>query len=173
MLALIAVLLVGRTSAQDTVYRWTDENGTVHFADVPPAHVNHFTTEELPAVPPPARAAAGEAPPAAADAAATPMAEGAPSGPARVVLKDKQAVAVGPSVQAFRGKVKNEGGDAARDIFVGIVVTEPVQGAECLRNEIDVEPSTLRPGEEGTFDAEFDNPCFHGPTDANLKVEWR
>ena len=173
LLALTAVLLVaGRVPGQDTVYRWTDEKGTVHFADVPAPHVNHFTTEALPEVPP-ARAAAADTAPDAAAGGVTPAADESLKGQAHVVLKDKQALAVGPSAQAFRGTVKNEGSAEARDVYVALVVTEPVQGAECLRNEIDVEPSMLGPGQEGSFGAEFDNPCFHGPTDADLRVEWR
>jgi len=173
VLALMTLLLLtGRAAAAETVYRWTDQNGTLHFADAPPHHVEHFTTESLPDAPRRAAAAASGAAEANAGAAAPPAAD-EKTGPAKVVLGDKQAVAVGPSVQAFRGKVKNQGGEAAQDVFIAIVVTEPIQGAECLRGEIDVNPSTLQPGQEGSFDARFDNPCFHGPTDADLRVEWR
>jgi hypothetical protein len=174
MLALTALLLLaGRAAAADTVYRWTDQNGTVHFADAPPSRVDHFTTESLPDAPPHAPAAASAAAEAKPAADATPAAGEPLTGPAHVVLRDKEAVALGPSVQGFRGKVKNQGGEPAQDVYIALVVTEPIQGAECLRDQIDVEPSTLQPGQEGSFEARFDNPCFHGPTDADLRVEWR
>jgi hypothetical protein len=166
----VALLGAGAAGGAD-VYRWTDERGVVHFSDVPP-HGSQFTTQSLPDAPPPpveAATPAGDVAPAAA----APGADATPQGPAHVVLTDKDAVPVGPSVQSFRGKVKNTGGVTAHDVSIAIVVTERVQGAECLREAIDVEPSTLEPGEVGSFAAEFDNPCFHGPTDADLRAEWR
>ena len=172
--ALVAAVLAvgGRSNAAD-VYRWTDERGVVHFSDVPPPQAGKFTTESLPDAPPRAAESEGNAAPVEGAAAAAPAAEQTSVGPASVVLKAHDAVAVGPATQAFRGKVKNQGGSAARDVTIAIVVTEPIQGAECLRDVIDVEPPTLRPGEEGSFDAQFDNPCFHGPTNADLRAEWR
>jgi hypothetical protein len=68
--------------------------------------------------------------------------------------------------------VKNEGGETARGVVVAIHVSEPIQGEECLTDEITVEPSSLAAGEKGTFSAEFDNPCFFGPTQAELRPDW-
>jgi len=167
MVALVA--LVAGAAAAGTVYRWTDENGTVHFGDVPPPHLKDFKTESLPDAPTPAAEAAAALPAGAAKAGDAP----APQGPARVVLSDQHAEAVNPGVQSFRGKVKNEGGSEARDVSIAIVVTEPTQGDECLHEAIDVDPSTLAPGAEGTYEAEFENPCFQGPTQAALHAEWR
>ncbi len=163
------VLFAAHAIGAATLYRWTDEKGTVHFADAPPPNVRQFKAETLPdapptPVPPPEAGPAGEAKPAGAEAA---------EGPARVVLTDQQAEAVGAAVQSFSGKVKNEGGAEAHDVSVAIVVAEPTQGDECLRNRIDVAPSDLPPGAEGTFEAQFSNPCFYGPTQADLRVEWR
>lgn len=170
MLAAIAAVASAAIAHAATVYRWTDANGTVHFGDAPPPHSARVETEDLPDVPKPAAPApvddvpAGEVPPTVGKA---------PAGPAHVILTERKAEAVGPTAQSFRGTVKNEGGAEARDVSVDIAVTEPVQGAECLRDRINVEPSTLAPGAEGSFQAQFENPCFHGPTDADLKVEWR
>jgi Domain of unknown function (DUF4124) len=164
-LAALAAVAIAAPAPAATVYRWTDANGTVHFGDAPPPHPARVETEDLPDVPAPAtQAPAAEASPAAGKT---------PAGPARVALTDRKAEAVGPAAQLFRGTVKNEGGDEARDVAVNITVTEPVQGAECLHDRIDVEPSTLAPGAEGSFEARFENPCFHGPTDTDLRVEWR
>jgi hypothetical protein len=173
--ALIAavVLVAGVYGAgAETVYKWTDEKGTVHFADVPPPHAGQYKSEDMPDAPPPA-AAPAEATPAAGAEGAKPADGSGPGGPARVVLTDHKAVQLGPTQEAYRGAVKNEGGVEARDVVISIVVTEPIQGAECLHDQIDVEPSTLPPGGVGTFEAEFDNPCYHGPTEAALQAEWR
>ena len=169
-LAFVAAVAIAGIGRAATVYRWTDANGTVHFGDAPPPHPAAVETENLPDAPPPPPAAPA-APAAPGDAAAA--AEPKPSGPAHVALIDRKAEAVGPAVQSFRGKVKNQGGDEAHDVAIDITVSEPVQGAQCLHDRIGVEPSTLAPGAEGTFAAEFENPCFHGPTDADLQVEWR
>jgi Domain of unknown function (DUF4124) len=153
-----------------TVYRWTDQNGVVHFADNPPARGPAVTPQQLPdtvvPISPPE-------PDVAADA--TPSAEGTPggNGPARVVISEQEQASVGPGVQSFTGRVKNEGGAEASGVVVAITVVEPSGGAECVRDHIDVEPSTLAPGAEGTFEARFQNPCFKGPTNAELRAEWR
>jgi hypothetical protein len=167
-MAAFAAVAIAATAHAATVYRWTDANGTVHFGDAPPPHPGRVETQYLPDVPAPAPPAA-EAP----AAEASPAAGKTPAGPAHVALTDRKAEAVGPAAQSFRGTVKNEGGAEARDVTVDITVTEPVQGAECLHDRIDVEPSTLAPGAEGSFEAQFENPCFHGPTDTDLQVEWR
>jgi hypothetical protein len=170
--ALVVGLVAVRPVGAADVYRWTDERGVVHFSDVPPHHATQFSTQTMPDAPPPAPIEA-VTPAEGAAAAAAPEADAQPTGPAKVVLLDKNAVAVGPSTQAIRGKVKNTGGVPAREVSIDIIVTEPIQGAECLRETIDVEPSTLEPGEVGSFEAEFDNPCFNGPTDARLHTDWR
>jgi hypothetical protein len=124
----------------------------------------------FPAPPTPARAA-----PRGPDAGrnVTPAAVPPLQGPAHVALTDQKAEAVSADVQSFRGKVKNEGGVEARDVAIDVTVTEPAQGDECLHDRIDVEPSTLAPGAEASFEAQFQSPCFHGETQADLRVEWR
>ncbi len=167
VIAFVALAVPSARSA--TVYRWTDANGTVHFGDAPPAR-GQVTTEDLPDVPTPAPAPrrAEEDTRNARPAGVSPL-----RGPAHVTLSDQKAEAVSGDVQSFRGKVKNEGGTEARDVAIDVTVTEPTQGAECLHDRIDVEPSTLAPGAEASFEAEFQSPCFHGETQADLRVEWR
>ena len=172
--AALAVGLAAHSAGAGMVYRWTDANGVVHFADGPPPHASQLRTQNMPDplpadVPPPADAA-GAIP---AAGAATPGDGTAPSGPARVVVTDHHEEIAVPGTQSFSGKVKNEGGAEAHDVSVSVVVTEPTQGDECLHQDIDVQPATLAPGAEGTFEAEFDSPCFHGPTSSAVHPEWR
>lgn len=166
--------LLAAPAAAGTVYKWIDSRGVVHFGDVPPAQASGIRSETMPAPPPPVARPPQPKSDAPADGTAAQPGDGsAATKEANVVVTDSQAEPVGPAAQSFRGKVRNQGGTEARDVFITIVVTEPTQGAECLRDEIDVEPSTLGPGAEGTFQAEFDNPCFHGPITPELHAEWR
>ena len=172
---ILGMALAAVPAGAETVYRWTDARGVVHFSDVPPQGT-HSQAETLPDAPAPIVQSPPEA--AAVEAPAPPVApasgeDTAASGPADVVLTDQRADPVGPATKSFHGKVKNKGGVEARDVFIALVVTDPVQGDECLRKEIDVTPSTLAPGAEGTFEAEFENPCFHGDTSNDLRAAWR
>jgi hypothetical protein len=165
---LLAVAAMPRAVLAGTVYRWTDANGVVHFADVPPPNLDKYTSQQMvdatraPEQPTPG-AAGGDAAEAGAAAA---------KGPARVVITEHEEVAVGDAVQSFTGKVRNEGGAEAREVRVSVRVVEPTQGDECLREVIDVEPATLPPGATGTFESNFSHPCFHGPTQADVSVRW-
>lgn len=183
MRAMVVALLFNATAlagvaAAGQVYRWTDAKGVVHFSDVPPP-ATRFETETLPDAPqpiaqPPTPASDGaDAASHGADGAAQPAAAQTPNGTARLVLSDQQSEEISSAVQSFRGKVKNQGTADAHDVFVELVVTEPAQGEECLNQEIDVEPATLAPGAEGTYEAEFEHPCFHGETNAELRAAWR
>ena len=167
--ALAAAALLATHATAATLYRWTDENGTVHFADTPPQHARQLKAETLPDAPP------TPAPPAEAGPAgdATPADPEAAEGPARVVVSDRHADPVGPAMLSVRGKVKNDGGAEAHDVSVAIVVTEPTQGDECLRDRMDVTPPDLASGAEGTFEAQFNSPCFYGPTEIDLRAQWR
>ncbi len=159
----LALLLVGAAVQAGTVYRWVDEHGVVHFGDVPPPG-KRAVEQNMPAAARPPAAAPAAVPAAAADLAS--------KGPARIVVADHEEVSLGGAQQAVRGTVKNEGGETARGVVVAIHVSEPIQGADCLTDEITVEPSSLAAGEKGTFSAEFDNPCFFGPTQAELRPDW-
>jgi hypothetical protein len=47
LLALIALMMAAGAQAKE-VYRWTDENGVVHFSDRKPAEVRDFDLSEVP-----------------------------------------------------------------------------------------------------------------------------
>lgn len=147
------------------LYRWVDDNGVVHFADTPPAGARGVTVGAMPEAP----RIGGQPTPAPADAtsAAAPSA-----GLARIALLSREIEPLGGSRVAIRGEVKNDGGLPARAVVVAVRVVEPTQGDECLTDEIAVEPSTIAPGARGQFTAEFDHPCFLGPTNTDLRAEW-
>jgi hypothetical protein len=175
-LAALAVGLAAGAVEAATMYRWTDDRGVVHFADVPPPNVKTYRAEPLPIFPPaaPQSAAGTEASAATGDpeAAAKPATAAVATGPARLVIIDREEVSLGGAVQSFSGKVKNQGGTEAHDVAVAIRVIEPTQGDECVTDEIDVAPANLAPGATGTFEADFNSPCFQGPTQTELRVEW-
>jgi hypothetical protein len=161
------VVLAAASAPAQTVYRWTDERGVVHFADVPPPDVRGYTTESMPIAPPRPTPAAAVEPQDEAPASGSTS-----TGPAKLVVVEHDERPIGDATVAYSGKVKNEGGAAAEDVMVAIRVIEPTQGDECLDDQIDVHPGTLGPGESGTFEAEYTNPCFKGPTRTELQVEW-
>lgn len=178
-LAAIAVVVATQALAGE-LYKWTDANGVVHFADVPPANARGVRTADLPPAsrigfaptPPAAADAASGAPEGTPDAGATPGAADAGNGPARVVLTARDAQIIGEGRMEIRGKVKNEGGATAESVAVSVRVVEPTQGEECLRGEIAVEPARLGPGESGDFVADFNDPCLLGPTNTDLQAVW-
>jgi hypothetical protein len=165
----LVVALITAAAEGQTLYRWTDERGVVHFADVPPPNGHNVIAEWLPAAPP-AR------PPAAANQVAGDQPADAdkkqPQRPPRVIITEHEEGDSGEAAQSFTGTVKNEGGAEARGVVIAIRVTEPNQGDECLVDEIEVTPSTLAPGDKGTYAADFNSPCFHGPTTAELNARW-
>jgi hypothetical protein len=164
----VLVALAGQSALAQTVYKWTDANGVVHFADAPPPQVKDYEKNDMP------RRPAAPPPPEAADTApATGEATPAAKGPAQVVLSGHEEIGVGPALQSFTGTVKNEGGAEAVEVAVAVRVVDPNSGDECVNTEIDVEPSTLPPGGKGTFEAEIESPCFRGATQADLHVVWR
>lgn len=175
VLALAAVVLfvaIGRSEAQ-RVYTWKDERGVIHFADAPPKD-GEFGVKDLPvppAPPPPTPEAGTPAGTAPEVTPATPAATPADA-EARVVIEEQSSRSAGDAAQRYFGRVKNVGGTEAKNVRVTIAVRETVQGADCLQDEIAVSPADLPPGETGTFTADFENPCFNGPTDAKLRPEW-
>lgn len=148
----------GRAGAQ-TVYKWTDEQGTVHFADSPPVNTKNVEERNLP--PPPAAPANEQATPAAGKAAGA-------EGPARIVLIAKHAPRIGPTAVHVSGEVKNIGGADASDVSVTVTAVDSTAGTPCLHQEVSVTPSTLGPGETGSFDAEIDDPCLAGGTPLSI-----
>ena len=160
------VLLAAAADAQ-TIYRWKDPSGRLHFSDAPPTGDIPFETEHMPAPPPvdtPTVAETPQAPHAGQPQGAT--------GPASVVITDRQSTPGGGSVMEYSGKVKNKGGEAARDVSVLIHVVEPNSGAECVHESVDVSPAALGPGETGTYRAQFTSPCFLGPTNVEITPDW-
>jgi hypothetical protein len=79
-LALAALCTTGRADAVGEVYKWTDENGVVHYTDSPPEG-KPFTTKEVkaPSVPAPAPAPEADATTEAPAATGTPPADAAKS----------------------------------------------------------------------------------------------
>lgn len=147
----------GVASAQ-TVYKWTDEQGTVHFADSPPANVKNIEERSLP--PPPAA-------PKAEQAAGIKTPE-ATEGAARVVIVSKNAPRTGPSAVHVSGEVKNVGGAEARSVSVTVTAVDITAGTPCLHEDVSVTPSTLAPGQSGNFDATIDDPCLAGGTPIDI-----
>ncbi|HSP96201.1 MAG TPA: hypothetical protein VL049_03000 [Candidatus Dormibacteraeota bacterium] len=68
--------------------------------------------------------------------------------------------------------MENKGGDTAHDVAIAVHVTSPAQGDECLDDEIEV-AAALKPGEKAEFSADFDHPCFRGPTQVDLRAQWQ
>jgi len=158
-------------AAGQTVYRWRDEHGVLHFSQSPPPPGTAFQVRGMP-TPQSLPTQVAEQTPAArgSPVAGTPTPK--LEGEARVEIVSQSAQQLEPSVRLFRGTVKNAGGTAARDVVVIVDVTERQQGAECLHTEIEVTPSSLAPGETGTFEAEFENPCFFGDVSVRVQPDW-
>lgn len=158
----LALACWSRIAGAQTFYKWTDDNGTVHFSDVPPVNTKNVEERSLPP-------AAG-APPDGGEKAESSEAKaaGASEGPARVVLVSQHVPRTGPSAVHVSGKVKNVGGADARSVLVTVKVVDSTAGTPCLQEDVDVTPATLHPGESGDFDAEIDNPCLSGGTPVEL-----
>src|SRR5262245_11030698 len=131
-LAALGLALTAGAAEGGTMYRWTDERGVVHFADVPAANVQNYTALQF-SIDPPARPAAAQpavAPGAGAVAPARQSGAGAmppapATGPPRIVILDRDEVALGDTELSFSGKVENQGGSEAREVAIAIRVVEP------------------------------------------------
>ena len=80
---LILVFATSDVTAQQTVYKWTDEDGVVHFGEAPPPGVEaeRITTQAAPSVPPPQPAAVPREPASAvSEVAAEPDPAPSPAG---------------------------------------------------------------------------------------------
>jgi len=145
-----------------TVYKWTDENGTVHFSDVPPVNTKNVEERSLPPAPAPPQ---DDSEKSESPEAKTP---GAAEGPARVVVVSQHVPRTGPSAVHVSGQVKNVGGADARSVLVTVKAVDSTAGTPCLQEDVDVTPATLHPGETGDFEADIDNPCLAGGTPVDL-----
>jgi hypothetical protein len=157
-----------------TFYKWTDERGIVHFSDQPPQQAKGVEERNLP-VPPTAGPDAVPVPqgPEGGPAGAAPGRSGAAAeGPARVILVSRQAPRTGPSAVHVAGKVQNVGGTDAQRVGVTISAIDSAQGGPCLQDEVPVTPSTLHPGEIGSFDTDVDSPCLFGDANVDVGPKW-
>jgi hypothetical protein len=152
-----------------TFYKWTDTQGIVHFSDLPPVDTKNVEERSLPPPPVGAPEEGGEK---GGD-------QGAPAdtktsdtngGPARVVLLSSHTPRTGPSAVHVSGEVKNVGGEDARSVAVVVSAVDVTAGTPCLREELNVAPSSLRPGETGSFDADIDDPCLSGGTPVDIST---
>lgn len=168
----LTLATAGSAGAQGTIYRWTDDRGVVHFSDTPPRNQRNVETKVMPPAPPRAPApGAAEAAAEAAPADGTPAAAAAT--PARVEIIAQQSDPTGESTQVIYGRVRNRGGQPARNVEVSVRVVSPAQGDECLTETLDVRPSTLEPDAEGEFEVSLTHPCFRGETRIELQVDWQ
>lgn len=160
------------TAAAQTYYKWTDDQGVVHFADMPPPNGRHVEQRDLPPLP-----AAKPYEPEASEqaAAATPGEAVAPipgQGPARVTLVSRELPRTGRSSVHILGEVKNIGGADAQRVGVTISSVDSTAGTPCLSEEATVTPSTLHPGESGKFDVDVDSPCLLGNPQIDVAPVW-
>jgi uncharacterized protein DUF4124 len=176
-------LMLASTGWAGEVYRWTDAQGVLHIADLPPPQGRDVQKQAMPESPAHPMVAVADATPASgtpgAAAGATPPAgtpaaggEAGTQGPARVVITERNEDSLGDTKHAVSGTVENKGGDTAHDVAIAVHVTSPAQGDECLEEEIQV-ASALKPGEKAEFSADLDHPCFRGPTQVDLRAQWQ
>jgi len=157
--SLLGCVLAGWWSvgAAQTVYKWTDQDGVVHFSDSPPPQMDGVELKTLPAGgAKPGRDAGAEQ---AAAPEATPNAKA--EGPARVTVVSHESPRTGPSAMHILGEVKNVGGADAQRVIVTISAIDRSKETPCLRQEAEVSPSTLHPGESGSFELDVDSPCLY------------
>jgi hypothetical protein len=160
-----AVMAWCSIAAAQTVYKWTDEHGVIHFADTPPSEAATVEERHL-SGPPPAQVRAEPAPEARAEK------KDAPAGPARVIVASRKTPRVGPSELHVGGEVRNVGGADAERVVVTVSAVDSQQGNPCLSEEIVVKPPTLHPGDSGTFDADIDSPCLIGQSRVDIAPVW-
>jgi len=175
------LLVLGNLVSAQTVYRWEDERGVVHFSDAPPRDAKNVQARDLPRAPKPAVQRVEDPDAASEDGTASDSKkaenhnatadEEKPSA-ARVELKKQDVNSTGDATSEFTGEVENVGGLRANDVVVVIDVTETNQGDHCLREEVEVSPSSLGPGEKGSFSVTLTNPCFYGPIATDVRPEW-
>lgn len=165
------VMIVASAGRAGEIYRWTDAHGVLHLSDVPPSTGEAVQKQTLPDQPPRLTTGTGAAPADAAAAAGGTPAAGPKEKPAQVVITEQHDESLGGSRHTFTGTVENKGGAPARDVAVVVHVVSPAQGDECL-DEVVAVTSSLAPGEKAAFSADFDHPCFRGPTQIDLRPQW-
>jgi hypothetical protein len=142
------------------VFHWIDERGVACYSHSPPPPGVKFEARRMPTPrPTPLRPSISEGEPV--------------EGEAFVVLTDQSVSEIGPLTRRFTGEVTNNGDRAAGNVVVSITVKDDERDAHCLTANMEVTPSTLEPGESGTYEDEFDHPCFRGNASVELKPEWQ
>jgi Domain of unknown function (DUF4124) len=159
-----SLLCSSTLAVAQTFYKWTDDSGVVHFADIPPANTANVEERSLPGAPAP-QVNPPEDENAAAEEGRTP---GVGEGPARLVLVSRRAPRMGPTAIHVSGEVKNVGGADAHAVSVSVTAVDSTAGTPCLHEDVSVTPSTLHPGESGNFDADIDDPCLSGGTPVDI-----
>jgi Domain of unknown function (DUF4124) len=170
--ALLATFLCAQPVGAQTVYKWTDEGGVVHFSDVPPPAGQKYEERKGSAE----TSTGGEAP-EGKQPAATPEAPGSAkeepfAGPARVIVTRREAVKREAQERHLIGEVKNVGGEAASGVGVTARITDS-QGGDCGSEEVPVLPSTLDPGQTGNFDSTVNSPCFIEGGNVDVEAHWQ
>jgi hypothetical protein len=154
-----------------TYYKWTDDQGVVHFADMPPPNARAEKRD----LPPPPAAKPHEPEASAETPAATPGVAEAPTpgqGPASVILVSRELPRTGRSSVRVVGEVRNVGGADALRVGVKISSLDTSAGTPCLSEEASVTPSTLHPGDSGKFDVDVDSPCLLGNPQIDVAPVW-
>jgi hypothetical protein len=159
-------------AAAQTVYKWTDEHGVIHFADSPPSEARKVEERHLPA--PPASKASDDAPaePRTPKSDALIRRDPGAQPPAQVILASRKTPRTGPSSLRIQGEVRNVGGTNAERVAVAISAVDSDDGSSCVKEEIGVSPPTLHPGETGSFDTDFDKPCLLGQPKIDIAPVW-
>jgi hypothetical protein len=177
----IATLAMGVSTMAEAQFitRWVNANGVVTFStSSPPPGVKYEPihmpqrSSKRPTDPVP-EADSGEAIAAATGDDGKNAEAPASTGPAQVTVQEQATTSLGETQWLLLGKVKNEGGTVADGVAISINVLEDGQGNPCLEDRGTVSPSTLKPGETGTFELAYDSPCFFGSPQIDIVAEWQ
>lgn len=176
--ALCLAFALPAVATGDTVYRWVDEGGVVHFADSPPTGKQEYEERVIGPAPITRRETDTNAAPAGttgdtatAGETTSAKAETQASGPARVILTSQSALARGADARHLVGIVKNVGGETALRVRITAHVADR-NGNECQNEDVDVVPSELEPGETGNFDTTLSSPCFVDGGSVDAEARW-
>ncbi len=167
-----AVAVWCSTATAQTVYKWTDEHGVIHFADSPPAEGRKVEERHLPG--PPASQSSEDAPAEIRTPRSDALTRRDPGAqaPAQVILAARKTPRTGPSSLHIQGEVRNVGGGDAARVAVTVSIVDSNDGSSCVQEEIGVSPPTLRPGETGKFETDIDKPCLLAEPKIDIAPVW-
>ncbi|MBI3784524.1 MAG: DUF4124 domain-containing protein [Deltaproteobacteria bacterium] len=168
LLPILPIMTFGAVAVGQTYYKWTDADGIVHFSDQQPAAGKNKVEQRdlIPPPPPPEPLGGGAQVPEGSEA-------GSPSGPPRVVILEQDSPRTSPTSVRIFGKVKNVGGEVAGGVAISVSAIDVGQGNPCLQTEAEVSPSSLKPGDTGTFDSNIESPCLLGNSPVSLLPSWQ